>query len=92
MKFTVNHARALMGNDISVRVEADEGKAIQRVQTELDGFELANDQLADPSDSYERTFLGAGTAGPGTEHTLVVSVEQDDEKIHSSTSIWADSN
>ena len=92
MKFTQNHVRALIGNDISVSVEADDGKTIQRVRTELDGFDLADDQLANPSDSYERSFLHAGTAGSGTEHTLVVSAEQNDGTTHSSTSIWVDSN
>jgi hypothetical protein len=29
-----------MGNNIGVTVEADEGKAIQRVRSQLDGFEL----------------------------------------------------
>jgi hypothetical protein len=81
-----------MGNDISVGVEADDGKTIQRVCTELDGFELANDLLPHPSDSYTRAFLGAGTASPGAEHTLVVSVEQDDATTHNSTSVWVDSN
>lgn len=92
MKFTLNHTRALMGTDISISVEADEGKAVQGVRIELDGFDLAYDKLTRPSDSYERTFLGAGTAGHGTEHTLVVSAEQDDATTHSSTSVWVDSN
>lgn len=92
MKFTLSHSRALMGNDISVSVEANEGNTIQRVRTELDGSELANNQLVNPSDSYERKFSNAGTAGPGTEHTLVVSAEQDDGTTHSATSIWVDIN
>jgi hypothetical protein len=90
LKFTVNHSRALMGNDISVSVDVDEGKSIQRVETKLDGFTLADDLLETPSDSYQRTFLSAGDAGHGTEHRLVVSVEQDGGNIHSSTSVWAD--
>jgi hypothetical protein len=90
VKFTLSHARALMGNNISVAVEADEGRAIVRVRAELDGSELANDQLVSPSESYDRTFLNAGSAGPLIEHTLVLSVEQDDAKVHSSTSVWVD--
>ena len=65
MKFTIGHTRALAGNDVSVKVEADGDKAIQSVLTKLDGFELADDELENPSDSYERAFPGAGTAGPG---------------------------
>lgn len=90
MKFTLTHSRALAGNDILIEVEADEGKSIQRVETSLDGFTLADDLLENPSDSYQRSFLGAGDAGSGTEHRLVVSAEQDDDKAHSSISIWTD--
>jgi hypothetical protein len=92
MKFTLNHARSLTGNDITVAVEADDGKNILRVWTQLDGFELANDTLVLPSESYERTFVSAGTAGPGTQHTLLVSVEQDDANTRNATSVWVDSN
>jgi hypothetical protein len=52
----------------------------------------ADDILANPSEFYDRTFLNAGTAGAGTEHTFVVSAEQGDSKTHSSTSVWVDSN
>jgi len=92
MKFTINHARALTGNDISVAVEADEGKAIQSVLTSLDGLQLANDILPVPSDSYDRLFSGAGHASPNKEHTLVVSAALNDGTVHSSTSKWTDLN
>jgi hypothetical protein len=91
MKFNLNHTRSSIGNDIVVNVEADRGNTIQRVRTELDGFEISNDILKNPSDSYTRTFPTVGSASPGMEHTLVVSAEQDDAKVHSSTCIWNDS-
>jgi hypothetical protein len=90
MKFTLNHSRAFTGNDISVVVESDGEESIQRVETKLDGFSLGEDALEDSSESYERVFRGAGDAGPGIEHTLVVSVEQRDGKIHRSTCKWTD--
>jgi len=90
MKFTISHARALSGNDISVKVEVDNEKSIQSVLTRLDGFQIANDVLASPSDIYERAFAGIGTAGIGTEHTLIVSAELEDGNMHSATSIWTD--
>jgi len=90
MKFSISHTRALAGNDISVTVDADGGAAIQSVLTKLDGFTLAEDQLAAPSDIYERIFSGVGTAGIGTEHTLIVSATLEDGHIHSSTSMWTD--
>ena len=90
MKFTISHSRALAGNDISVTVDADGGKAIQSVLTQLDGFSIGDDQLAAPSDVYQRKFVGVGTAGIGTEHTLVVSATLEDDSVHSSTSMWTD--
>jgi hypothetical protein len=90
MKFTINHARAVAGNDIYVSVQADDRKAIASVRTELDGIELAEDQLSVASDFYERTFSRAGTAGPHTEHSLIVTAELTDGAGHSSTSIWSD--
>ena len=90
MKFTINHARAVAGNDIYVGVQADDGKTIASVRTELDGIELATDELSAPSDSYERTFSRAGTAGPHAQHTLIVTAELTDGTDHSSTSIWSD--
>jgi len=90
MKFTINHARAVAGNDIYVSVEADDGKSITSVVTQLDGFELANDQLSAPSDFYEHTFPHVGDAGPNTRHTLIVTTVLNDSTDHSSTSIWSD--
>jgi hypothetical protein len=90
MKFTVNHVRAFAGNDIYVKVEADPGENLSAVQTDLDGFELAEDALTDGSVSYERTFSGAGSAGSGTQHSLVVAARLADGTSHSSTSMWTD--
>ena len=90
MKFTVSHARALSGNNISVKVETENDKPIQSVLTRLDGFQLTNDVLASASDVYERSWAGVGTAGIGAEHTLVLSAELEDGNVHSATSIWND--
>jgi hypothetical protein len=90
LKFTINHGRAIEGNDIYVSVQADGGKAIASVRTELDAIELANDELSAPSDFYEHTFSRAGTAGPHTQHTLIVTAKLDDGKAHSATSLWSD--
>ncbi len=90
MKFTINHARAVAGNDIYVSVQADDGKSIASLRTELDAIELATDELSTASDYYERTFSRAGTAGPHTEHSLIVTAELNDGTARSSTSIWSD--
>ena len=90
MKFTINHARAIAGNDIYVSVQADGGKSIAAVRTELDGTELSDDQLSPSSEFYENTFSRAGSAGPNVRHTLIVTAELTDGTDHSSTSIWSD--
>ncbi|HYL83464.1 MAG TPA: hypothetical protein VE263_04460 [Candidatus Angelobacter sp.] len=90
MNFTINHGRAFAGNNIYVKVDADPNKPLSAVRTVLDGFELADDSLTEGSVSYERTFAGAGSAGSGTQHTLVVTAELADGTSHSSTSIWTD--
>jgi hypothetical protein len=90
MKFTISHTRVLSGNNISVKVEVENDKSIQSVLTRLDGFQIANDVLARPSDVYERSFSSTGTGGIGTEHTLIVSAELEDGNTHSATSIWTD--
>jgi hypothetical protein len=86
----IKHARALIGNDIQVTVGCEKDEAIASVDTELDEFTLANDTLADGSQSYERVFSSAGDARPGQEHRLVVSVTTGDGTTHSATSIWVD--
>jgi hypothetical protein len=90
MKFTINHARAIEGNDIYIRVQADDGKSISSVRTELDGIDLADDDLSSPSDFYEHMFPRAGSAAPGMQHTLIINAELADGTAHSSTSIWSD--
>ena len=90
MIFAINHARAVTGNDIYVKVEADASKALSSVRTVLDDFTLADDGLTADSASYERTFPAVGDAGPGTQHSLVVTAQQADGSSHSSTSIWTD--
>ena len=90
MKFTINHGRAIEGNDIYVSVQADSGKSIASVRTELDGIDLADDQLSSPSDFYEHTFPRAGAAGPNSQHSLIVTAELTDGTAHSATSMWSD--
>jgi hypothetical protein len=90
MKFTIKHARSIAGNDIYVSVQTDDGKPIASVRTELDGIELATDELSVPSDSYERSFSRAGSAGPNTQHSLIVTAKLTDSTTHSSTSMWSD--
>lgn len=90
MKFTIQHQRAIVGNDISVGVDADGDQVISRVTTTLDGFDLADDQLDTPSVSYERQWLQAGDASPHRTHELVVTVTDSDGKTTSADRRWED--
>lgn len=90
MKFQISHARAFMGNDISVSIQSEQDETIARVQVQLDGITIGDDNLAAPSESYQRNFPKTAGAGPLNEHTLVVSATTTDGNAHSSTTIWVD--
>ena len=90
MKFTVQHAREVIGQHIDVLVIAESGETIASVTTTLDGSELANDSLDSTSVSYHRIFDQAGSAGSGMEHTLVVHATDSKGGEQSATEKWQD--
>lgn len=89
MEFTLTHTRKTIGQEIEVKVEADEDQKISLVRTEFDGSTLADDALASPTVQYDRTFEGAG-AGIGQQHTLVVTATDEDGNSESATKMWID--
>ena len=90
MRFSIQHSRAVAGNDITVGVEADGPEVIARVTTNLDGFEIGDDEVAPPCVSYERQFLRAGEASPLMEHELVVTVTDTQGNTKSADRRWQD--
>lgn len=48
MKFSVQHQRSIVGNDISVAIEAEGNQVICHVTTTLDGFDIGDDELDPP--------------------------------------------
>jgi hypothetical protein len=94
MQFTSKHTRALEGNDITVTVcgDADKDESIRLISVTLDGSSLDNRELPEGTEAYSNEFSGAGDAGPGKEHSLVVTVWDHDHKPHSSTTQWIDPN
>jgi len=74
MKFSIQHNRAIAGNDITVGVEAEGTEVIAHVTTNLDGFDIGDDEVDPASVSYERQFLQAGDASPLSPHKLVITV------------------
>lgn len=64
MKFSIQHNRAIAGNDITVGVEADGNEVTSHATTNLDGFDIGDDEIDPPSVSYERQLLQAGDASP----------------------------
>jgi hypothetical protein len=90
MKIDVVHRRAFMGNDIQVAVDAGGGPGIDSVEIVLDGITLADESLSPANDSWTKTLPHAGSAGPGEDHTLVVTVQADDGSPHIKTEEWTD--
>jgi hypothetical protein len=92
MKFSIQHNRAIAGNDITVGVEAEGNEVISHVAVNLDGFDIGDDEVDPPSVSYERQFLQAGDASPHLEHELKVSVTDTQGNNKTADRRWQDVN
>jgi len=92
MKFSIQHIRAIAGNDITVGVDAEGDEVISRVTTNLDGFDISDDELDPPSVSYERQFLQAGDASPHLQHALKVTVTDTQGNAKTADRRWQDLN
>ncbi len=90
MRFSVTHMRAFVGTNIAVTVEADPKETISAVTVALDGSELDDSEAQTGTECYTQEFAAVGDAGPGTDHTLVVTATDGDGQPHSSTSRWTD--
>lgn len=90
MRFSVAHARAFIGNNIAVTVEADPKETISSVSVSLDGSELDTFQVQSGTESYSQEFAAVGSASPGTDHTLIVTAADGDGQPHSSVTRWTD--
>jgi len=90
MKFSIQHNRAIAGNDILVGIEADGDEVFSHVTTNLDGFDIADDEIDPPSVSYERQFLQAGDASPHQQHELIVTVTDIQGKTKTANRRWED--
>ena len=49
MKFTIQRNRAIAGNDITVGIEAEGNEVISHVTTNLDGFDIGDDEVDPPA-------------------------------------------
>ena len=92
MRFTLNQARATMGQNIDVCVDAADGQNVAQVVTELDGVTLADDSPAAGTIHYERTFPHAGSGSSGATHTLTITATDQSGKAVYATKIWMDVN
>jgi hypothetical protein len=90
MRFTLNRKRVVIGHSVSVKVAAASGEVIARVVTRLDGTKLGDDRLSPNEVQYERIFEQAGGAGPGREHTLIVSATNDAGETRTASLRWQD--
>ncbi len=78
------------GNDIAVEVKASGQERISRVVVDLDGFTLNDDVLEEPEESYIHEFRSAGSAAPGTSHTLRVTAYDANNNPHIASRRWED--
>jgi hypothetical protein len=92
MKFSIQHQRSIVGNDISVAIESTQDQLISHVTTTLDGFDIGDDELKPPCVSYERKFLQKGDASPHLEHDLMVTATDAQGKTTSADYRWEDAN
>ena len=83
MKFSIQHQRSLLGDDLVVGMEAEEEERISRVTIILDGFDLGDDAIDPPSVSYERQFLQTGDASLHMQHQFTVLARDPDCKTKS---------
>lgn len=90
MRFSLNHRRALIGHDTTVKVTAAAKETIARVTTELDGRSLAKDALSPPEVQYERSFHQVGGAGPGQQHVLIVRATNGEGEAAIASLRWND--
>ncbi len=90
MKFTIQRNRAIAGNNITVGIEAEANEVISHVTTNLDGFDIGDDEVDPPCVSFEREFLQAGDASPHLDHRLVVTVTDTQENTKSADRRWQD--
>ncbi|RRA49422.1 hypothetical protein [Acidipila sp. EB88] len=90
MTFTVTHARAFVGTDLTVHVVASDKDSIASVAIVLDGMTLEELELGSGTDDYTRSFAGVGRGEPGMDHVLVVTVLDGSGVTHGSTTRWSD--
>jgi hypothetical protein len=90
MKFSIQHNRAIVGNDITVGLEAEGSEVISHVTTTLDGFDIGDDEIDPASVSYERQFLQVGNASPHLQHELIVTVTDTRGNTKTADRRWED--
>ena len=92
MKFSIEHRRAIAGNDITIGIEAEGDEVIARVIANLDGFEIGDDEIDPASVSYERQFLQVGDASPLMQHELLVTVTDTQGNTKTADRRWQDAS
>jgi hypothetical protein len=90
MKFSIQHQRATVGNDVTVGAEADGEEQISRVTITLDGFDIGDEPIDPPSVSYERQFVQVGDASPHRPHHLTVTITDPQGSTKSADRRWED--
>lgn len=92
MEFIITWQRALVGNNVNVRIRTEAEEIIVGVTCSLDNVLIGSDELSDaPSLFFQRSFIQVGEARPGLPHRLIVEVRgKDGEPSRFATSVWTD--
>lgn len=90
MTFTSTHARAFTGTDITVTVQAGAHESISSVSVTFDADDLDESQVPPGTENYSRSFSHTGASVPGMDHTLVITVMDQDGAPHGATTRWSD--
>jgi hypothetical protein len=90
MTLSIAHNHDVIGHDITVTVTAEAGELIQSVETDLDGFPLANESLNAPQTSYMRTFARVGAITPNLNHMVTLTAVNTNGQSATSSTEWTD--
>jgi len=88
MDIQIRGGKDLVNQFVEVEVKGREGQLVANVTTVLDGFEIGDDDLNPPEDSYERTWNQVGTGAPNQTHKVVVTAVDDKGNQSSASKTW----
>ncbi len=91
MSITLGHSPAVIGNNLTIAVQAPNGKLIQAVKCTLDGLGLSDEPHINPAVAqHSHDHLQAGGSSPLQHHVHKVTVTFDDATQEFGQQDWHD--